>query len=226
MQELIAIIDDEPDIRQLVEHNLQKAGYRVWSCGSASELFSWLVDNRPDLLVLDLMLPDIDGLEICKRLRNTPIYANLPIIMLTARGEEFDRVLGLELGADDYLTKPFSTRELVARIKAILRRQQPSADEAGELRLGGIVLNRSQRTVRVDNRPIALTNTEFNLLALLLTKPGHVFSREQLLDHLWGEDKIVITRSIDVHIRHLREKLGVQGTMIKNIRGVGYKLEP
>ncbi|MFH1249589.1 MAG: response regulator transcription factor [bacterium] len=176
-------------------------------------------------MILDLMLPDIDGIEVCKQLKSDKKTSNFPIIMLTAKGDEFDKVLGLELGADDYITKPFSTRELVARVRAVLRRYRMKTAESTININNDLVIDLQRYSVTVNGHPVNLTSTEFNILKVLATKRGWVFSREQLLQHLWGDDKIVISRTIDVHIKHLREKLGSAAHYIKNIRGVGYKLE-
>ena len=225
MNELIAIIDDEPDILQLVILQLKKNGFRTAGFADAGGFYEFLNEKQPDLIILDLMLPDIDGIEICKHLKNNPKTAPIPIIMLTARTEELDKVLGLEIGADDYVTKPFSPRELIARVKAVLRRLAPIAPENLLKICDGLTLDLKKYEVRAKGQPLTLTATEFNILKILAMKPGHVFSREYLLEQLWGEDKIVVTRTIDVHIKNLREKLGEFGTLIRNLRGVGYKLE-
>jgi len=225
MNELIAIVDDEPDILDLVSIHLIKANFKTVKFEQADLFFDFLKDRIPDLLILDLMLPDIDGIEICKRLKSDTKTSHFPIIMLTARGDEFDKVLGLELGADDYITKPFSTRELVARVKAVLRRNRIKMSESTININDDLVIDLQRYSVTVNGHPVNLTSTEFNILKILVTKRGWVFSREQLLQHLWGDDKIVISRTIDVHIKHLREKLGPAAHYIKNIRGVGYKLE-
>jgi two-component system phosphate regulon response regulator PhoB/two-component system alkaline phosphatase synthesis response regulator PhoP len=172
------------------------------------------------------MLPDMDGLEICKLLRRREEWAAIPVIMVTAKGEESDKILGLELGADDYVTKPFSAKELVARVKSLLRRQKGAA-ESKKIEIGNVLsIDPEKYRVSVRGREIELTSTEFKILALLASKKGRVFTRDQILDHLWGQEKIVLDRTIDVHIRNLREKLGPDvGGLIKNIRGVGYKLE-
>jgi two-component system phosphate regulon response regulator PhoB/two-component system alkaline phosphatase synthesis response regulator PhoP len=225
MKKKIAIVDDEPDILQLAALNLEKAGYSCVTLEDGRSLFSYLEKEQPALIVLDLMLPDFDGFDICRMLRGNENTKNIPIIMFTARGESTDKVIGLEMGADDYLDKMSSPRELVARVKAVLRRTSPVA-EGQALVIGNILkldLNRYQ--VLVEDQPVKLTTTEFNILKLLAKKPGWVFSRNQILDHLWGNDKIVIDRTIDVHIRNLRDKLGKAGKLLKNVRGVGYKLE-
>jgi two-component system phosphate regulon response regulator PhoB/two-component system alkaline phosphatase synthesis response regulator PhoP len=185
-----------------------------------------LPKELPDLIILDLMLPDADGFDVCKQLRANSQYKDIPIIMLTAKSEEMDRVLGLEFGADDYVVKPFSPRELVARVKAILRRGTSTATEQSIIEIGdSLSIDTQKYEVKVQNTTVNLTSTEFKLLYLLAKRPGWVYSRNQILDYLWGNDKIVIDRTIDVHIRNLRDKLGIAGKMIKNVRGVGYKLE-
>jgi two-component system phosphate regulon response regulator PhoB/two-component system alkaline phosphatase synthesis response regulator PhoP len=225
LNKMIAIVDDEPDILELVAINLKKASFRVKEFSDANAFFKSLQIETPDLIVLDLMLPDMDGFEVCKSLKSKDKYRSIPIIMLTARAEETEKVLGLELGADDYVTKPFSTRELVARVKAVLRRNLPKEDKM-KINIGGIVvLDPEKHEVEVQGDRIELTSTEFKILQLLSTKKGWVFSRDRILQHLWGDDKMVLDRTVDVHIKHLREKLGKAAVFIKNIRGVGYKLE-
>ena len=225
MNEFIAVVDDEPDILTLVSVHLEKAGYRVAGFQDAGSFLKSLDKQLPDLLILDLMLPDKSGFDVCKELRTDPKFSDLPVIMLTAKGEEFDKVLGLELGADDYITKPFSPRELVARSKAVLRRGARSKTE-NILRIEPMLtVNLEKREVLVDGKPVPLTMTEFNILVMLVKRRGWVYSREKLLENLWGQDKIVIQRTIDVHIKNLREKLGPAADLIKNVRGVGYKIE-
>jgi DNA-binding response OmpR family regulator len=221
----VCVVEDEPDIGELVRLHLQRAGFQVHLFSNAESFRIHLRAHAADLLLLDLMLPDADGMEVCKALRRDPKTAAIPIIIVTAKGEEADRVLGLELGADDYVTKPFSPRELVARVKAVLRRQAaPEAQPPVEA--GAIRIDLQQHSVSVSGRTVDLTATEFRLLALLASKPGWVFSRDQLLDHLWAGEKAVVDRTVDVHIKNLRDKLGKAGGAVKNVRGVGYKLEP
>jgi len=221
---LIAALDDEPDILELLKVNLEKAGYRFQGFQEAEDLYRSLARERPSLLLLDLMLPGTDGLEVCRHLRRTEDLAGIPIIMLTAKGDESDKVVGLELGADDYVTKPFSVKELVARIHAVLRR--PGAGEGGpRIAVGPLVIDQDKHDVEVAGRKIDLTATEFKILQLLASQKGRVFSRDRILDHLWGTEKAVIDRTVDVHIRNLREKLGEAASLVKNIRGVGYKIE-
>ena len=225
MNELIAIIDDEPDILQLVTLQLQKNGFRTAGFADVAGFFDFLKEKSPNLIILDLMLPDSDGIEVCKYLKGNSPTAAIPIIMLTARAEEFDKVLGLEIGADDYVTKPFSARELIARVKAVLRRTQTSrADNLIKI-ADGLTIDLQKYEVLANGKPIHLTAVEFNLLKIMVQKPGHVFSREYLLERLWGYDKIVVERTIDVHIKNLRDKLGTYGQLIRNLRGIGYKLE-
>ena len=234
MSKLIAIIDDEPDIVELVSIHLKKAMFNVKGFSDAEGLYRFLglsdgqcqaSEQIPDLIILDLMLPDADGVEICKNLKKRDKYSSIPIIMLTAKGEETDKILGLEFGADDYVTKPFSPRELVARVKAVLRRHQ-KIDESGKLNIGGIlIIDTEKHEVTVKGQMIDLTSTEFRILKLFVSNKSKVFSRYDILDYLWGDEKIVLDRTIDVHIKNLRDKLGKAGQLIRNIRGVGYKLE-
>jgi DNA-binding response OmpR family regulator len=225
INQLIAVLDDEPDILELVSLNLKNAGFRTSGFLEAESFYRFLDGQVPDLIILDLMLPGMDGFEICRHLRNGDRFSSIPIIMLTAKAAELDKILGLELGADDYVTKPFSPRELVARVKAVLRRHEPRED-TGKMAAGGIlVLDPQTCEVEVEGKRVELTATEFKILELLLSRRSRVFSRDQILDHLWGNEKTVVDRTIDVHIRHLREKLGEAARFVKNIRGMGYKLD-
>jgi len=224
MSKLIAIIDDEDDLRLAVKKGLEKEGWLVKDFADADALFSFALKTAPDLFILDIMLPDTDGYAICRQIRNTPKLSKIPVIFLSAKSEEIDKVLGLELGADDYITKPFSLKELAARVKARLRRaeeaQNPPAAPKDKL-----ILDEEGLDVTVSGKKIPLTLTEFKILRLLHDKPGKAFSREQILNLVWGEDKAVFDRTIDVHIKNLREKIAGYGKKIKNIRGVGYKYE-
>ena len=225
MKELIAILDDEPDILDLVSLHLKKAGFRIEGFLDADNFFQFMDSKIPDLIILDLMLPDADGFEICKYLKKKDEFTSIPIVMLTAKGEEMDKVLGLELGADDYVTKPFSPKELVARVKAVLRRK-PQKEEIEKIEIGDeLSILPGKYEVWAKGEKIDLTSTEFKILQLLASKKGWVFTRDQILDYLWGKEKAVVDRTVDVHIKHLREKLGKAARFIKNIRGVGYKLE-
>jgi len=225
MGKIIAVVDDEPDILELVSIHLRRASFAVETFQEAESFFKFLGRKKPDLLILDLMLPDSDGMEICRYMKKKEQLSSIPIIMLTARSDETDKVLGLEMGADDYVTKPFSPRELVARVKAVLRRKERAEEDKIEI---GKILEIMPRKfeVRAEGKRVDLTTTEFKILKILADRVGWVFSREQLLDELWGHDKAVIDRTIDVHIKHLRSKLGKAAKFIKNVRGLGYKLEP
>ncbi len=226
-KKLIFVVEDEPDILQLIAINLNKAGYDLEKFTEAGPMITLLSRQIPDLIILDLMLPDFDGLDICKTLRNDTRYAEIPIIMVTAKTEELDIVLGLELGADDYITKPFSPRELTARVKTILRRGKRQIESARKQIIIGdmLTIDSAKYEVWVQAEKIALTSTEFLILKLLAEKPGWVFSREKILNALWSNEKDVFDRTVDVHMKNLRDKLGEAGRLIKSIRGVGYKLE-
>ena len=224
MSRLIAVVDDEPDILELVSLHLSRAGFAVRTFPDAGRFQKSLASNLPDLVVLDLMLPDADGLDICKDLKADARTAHIPVMMLTARDEELDRVLGLEIGADDYITKPFSPKELVARVKAVLRRHDKrEARDTVEL-ADGVVMDTNRYEVTVNGRKLELTTTEFKLLGILAERRGWVFSRDEILTRLWGDEKAVLDRTIDVHVTNLRKKLGKAGRLIENVRGVGYKL--
>ncbi len=228
MLKTIAILDDEEDILELLQNYLTRAGFKVETFSSPERFLKYLERHQPDLILLDLMLPGADGLEICRYLKSQPEKASLPIIMLTARSQEADRVTGLELGADDYVTKPFSLRELEARIKAVLRRREtPVPAEKGGKKLAGgqLLIDPERHQVRIKGSPVELSLSEFRILELLTSRPGRVFSRDQILDYLWGREKVVIPRTVDVHIRHLRKKLGELKDLIQSVRGVGYKFE-
>jgi len=225
VKKTVAIIDDEPDIVELVSLHLKRAGFDAKGFLNAEDFFDFIGKSTPDLLLLDLMLPDADGFEICKYLKKKDEFASLPIIMLTAKGEETDKVLGLELGADDYVTKPFSPKELVARVKAVLRRQDKE-EVLNKITIGDdLTIFPEKHEAYVEGKKIDLTSTEFKILTLLASKKGWVYTRDQILDFLWGQEKAVLDRTVDVHIKHLREKLGKTSRLIKNVRGVGYKLE-
>jgi DNA-binding response OmpR family regulator len=222
MEKLIAIVDDEQDIRELVAINLKKAGFKVKEYEDADSLLKVLPKSMPDLIILDIMMPGTDGIQACKIIKSNEKTSRIPIIMLTAKADESDKIVGLETGADDYVTKPFSPRELTARVKAVLRRGK--AGEGTAVKAGTINIDLEKHEVKVRDKVVELTATEFKILEILASKKGRVLSREQLLDNLWGGEKFVVDRTIDVHVKHLREKLGKAGEFIKNIRGVGYKL--
>jgi two-component system phosphate regulon response regulator PhoB len=222
----LLVVDDEPDILELVQYNLRKAQYDVVCVASGEEALAQVRSAPPDLIVLDLMLPGVDGLEVCKALKRDTRTAAIPIVILTARGEEADIVAGLELGADDYLTKPFSSRVLLARIRAVLRRHhaEPVAEDA-VITHHGLVLHPGRHEVLVEGQPVPLTLTEFRVLHLLARHPGWVFTRNQIIAAAQGTDVSVTERSVDVHIVSLRRKLGILGEEIETIRGVGYRLQ-
>lgn len=223
----ILVVDDEDHIVELIKFNLEKNGYEVHTSDNGEDCIGFIGTNPIDLLVLDLMLPGMDGLEVCNKIRRMPGLDKLPIIMLTARGEETDRILGLELGADDYMTKPFSVRELLARIKAIFRRVEVKEDKKGLLQVKGIIMDTEKHEVTVDGKSVDLTLKEFELLKILIENRGKVLTRNHLLDTVWGYDYFGETRTVDVHIRHLRKKIGddESGEYIDTIRGVGYKIK-
>jgi len=222
----VLIVEDEPDIRHLITHHLQREGFRCREVATGTDALRAVRAATPDLIVLDLMLPEVGGLEVCRRLRGDAATAGIPIIMLTAKSDEVDRVVGLELGADDYVAKPFSPKELIARVRAVLRRARPEAT-GRVFREGGIALDPARHTVTVGGTPVALTPKEFDLLHVLLEAAGRALSREHLLTRVWGyahADEIE-SRTIDVHVRRLRAKLGTEGRRISTVKSVGYRFE-
>jgi DNA-binding response OmpR family regulator len=218
----ILVVDDEPNIADLVELYLRRDGYRVVKAATGEEVAGAVSSHRPRLVVLDVGLPDIDGLEVCRRLRQT---SAIPVIFLTARDTEIDRVLGLELGADDYVTKPFSPPELVARVKAVLRRSDGATPTAELVQVGAVTIDAGRREVRVGEEPVAFTGKEFDLLKFLAERPGLAMSRQQILDGVWGHDWYGDARTVDVHIAQVRKKLA-DSVRIDTVRGVGYRLDP
>lgn len=227
MAQRILIIEDEPDITEVLKYNLEKNHYQVATAESGEAGLAAARESLPDLVLLDLMLPGIDGLEVCRKLREDPRTRDLLVIMLTAKGTEADVVVGLTLGADDYIVKPFSTSELMARIKAVLRRVEPRDEESdGEnIHAGPITIDMRRHEARLEGKPIELTLSEFKLLSFLIRKKGRVFTRDQLLDAVVGPDVFVTARNIDVHVAALRKKLGKYGGYIVTVRGVGYRFE-
>jgi two-component system phosphate regulon response regulator PhoB len=220
----ILIIDDEKDLIELVRYNLEKEGYHVTSACDGESGLAMAFQSMPDIILIDLMLPGIDGLEVCRRLRSESRTAQVPILMLTAKSGETDRILGLELGADDYVTKPFSPRELAARIKAILRRTSQSSDESGKvIRHSGLTIDLGRCDASYNEKNLELTATEFRLLHLLALHPGRVYSRSELIDGVLGKEVAVIDRTIDVHITGLRKKMADCGDWIETVRGFGYR---
>jgi len=223
MAERILVVDDEPDLLELVRVNLVEGGFQVEATTSGREALERIRRAPPDLLVLDLMLPDMAGSEICRQIRATPELSGLPIIMLTAKAEELDRVVGFELGADDYVTKPFSPRELSLRVKAVLRRGQAPGGQARSLEHGALRVDVERHRCFVGEQEVELTSKEFALLSELMARPGRVLSRDRLLGLVWGSDITVTSRTIDTHLKRLREKLGRAGPLIETVRGVGYR---
>jgi two-component system phosphate regulon response regulator PhoB len=223
MKAKILIVDDEPDALEVLGFKLREAGFTSVIARDGARALTAARDERPDLIVLDLMLPEVDGLEICKILRRDPATAAMPIIMLTARAAEMDRVLGLELGADDYVTKPFSPRELVLRIRKLLVRARAVEDVAAHLRVGEIDIDGPRHVVHVSGRPVPLTATEFKLLELLARRRGRVQTRDRLLQDVWGYANPIDSRTVDTHMRRLREKMGLAARHLETIRGVGYR---
>ena len=223
-KQMIYVVDDEVNIRELLAFNLEKAGYKVKSFADGRSFLEELGMKKPDLACLDLMLPDYDGVELCKKIRHSPGISDLPILMLTARTTEFDTVIGLEAGADDYLGKPFSVNEFLARVRALLRRtgrQEPGREEAVILQVEGLEMDPEKRTVVKEGKSLSLTYKEFELLKLLLSNRGRAFSREELLSKIWGYDYFGDTRTVDVHIHSLRKLIGED--LIETVRGIGYK---
>jgi two-component system, OmpR family, alkaline phosphatase synthesis response regulator PhoP len=224
--EKILTVEDEEEIQELVGYNLLKQGYRVVRAASGEEGLRLVRSEMPDLILLDLMLPGIDGLEVCRTLKRDPDTQSIPIMMLTAKGEEADIVTGLELGAEDYITKPFSPRVLVARIRALLRRlvEQPSVDDE-VIRTPDLTIHPGRHEVTVKNKPVPLTATEFRVLHVLASRPGWVFTRYQIANEIHGDNDVVTDRAIDVQIVGLRKKLGTAARYIETIRGVGYRFK-
>lgn len=222
----IVIIEDEPDILEVLSYNLKREGFDVFSATNGTLGLSLVNKELPDLMLLDLMLPGMDGIEICSSIKSNPATQHTLIIMVTAKGEESDIVLGLGVGADDYITKPFSPKELVARVKAVLRRGQlvESPPQSEKVEVGDLAIDTSKYEVTLGGKEVRLTATEFRLLHYLASNPGRVFSREQLLSRAMGDDVVVVDRNIDVHIRGIRKKMEIDPPMIETIRGVGYRL--
>ncbi|HTC64575.1 MAG TPA: response regulator [Candidatus Saccharimonadales bacterium] len=224
----VLLIEDDRDIVELVRYNLEREGFQVAAAMDGASGLAQIRKTPPDILLLDLMLPKLSGLDICKEIRRDTTLNKLPILMLTARGEEADRVVGLEMGADDYVTKPFSPRELGARVKALLRRTEPVNEPRRVIESRGLSIDPSSYRVTRDTKPVTLSTLEFRLLYYLATRPNRVFSRDQLLDAVWGTERFVTPRSVDVYIRRLREKVendADQPAFLKTVRGAGYMFE-
>jgi DNA-binding response OmpR family regulator len=227
MEAKILIVEDERDIVELLRYNLRQENFKVDTVRNGADALQRAVDKPPDLILLDLMLPEVDGLIVCRLLKNDPRTKNIPIVMLTAKDEESDRVAGLELGADDYITKPFSPREVVLRINAVLRRLNASnqSEEENQIETHGVIIDLNRHQVLTEKRAIDLTATEFKLITLFARFPGRVFSRDILMDAIWGQEYYGIDRTIDTHVSRLRRKLGNLGTQIETVYGVGYRLK-
>ncbi len=221
----VLIVEDDADIREVVRYNLEQEGFKVREAATGEAGLVSARKKPPDVVLLDLMLPGIQGLEVCRRLRNLTETRATPIVMLTAKGEESDIVAGLEMGADDYMSKPFSTRELVARVRSVLRRGRASDDIGTITEVGPLEIDSGRHEVHLRGEPLKLTLAEFRLLKSLSDNPGRVFTRAQLIRNITGGDTHIVERNIDVHVRSLRKKLGPDGYLIRTVRGVGYKLE-
>jgi phosphate regulon transcriptional regulator PhoB len=220
----VLVADDEADVLNLVCNNLKLAGFTPLQAEDGPSALDQARANLPSLIVLDLMLPGMSGLEVCKALKAEPATRNIPILMLTAKAEEVDRILGFELGADDYMTKPFSPRELVLRVQSVLRRATAQPEKSEVLKLGDIVVDRTRHAVLVKGKELELTATEFKLLSTLMERRGRVQSRDVLLNDVWGYESVIDTRTVDTHVRRLREKLGKAADCIETIRGFGYRM--
>ena len=228
MKNIILVIEDEPDINKTISYNLLTEGYEPISVYNLLEADDWIQSNSPDLILLDLMLPDGSGLDFCKRIKSKNKFNNIPIIILTAKDDEVDKVVGFELGADDYVTKPFSVRELILRIKAILKRKTITSHsenvDSNEIKeFGKLKIDADSHEVFIDNNEIILTALEFKLLKHLVDRRGRVQTRDQLLSDVWGYSAQITTRTVDTHVKRLREKLGIMGKHVETIRGVGYR---
>lgn len=227
MPKKIAIVEDEAELAALIDYNLSRHGYQAQILGGSKDTLKSLEQAKPDLILLDVMLPELDGFELCRQIRQSSVLSRTPVLFLTARSDEVDRVLGLEIGGDDYMTKPFSPRELIARVKAHIRREEMSAEPL-VLEIGPFRLDRTARRVYQRDRELELTSTEFNLLEFFLMHPGRACSREQLLESVWGEQRFVTPRTVDVHVRRLREQIEEQPDTpryLTTVRGFGYRFE-
>jgi two-component system, OmpR family, phosphate regulon response regulator PhoB len=223
----VLVVEDDADIRAVVDFNLRKEGFATTVTDRGAKALSLMREVHPDLMILDLMLPDIPGLDVCREVRSDASIRNIPILMVTAKGQESDRLAGLESGADDYLVKPFSVRELILRARAVLRRaDETGATTASTIEGAGIVVDETAHRVFVHGSETALTHTEYKLLLMFMRRPGRVFSRKQLLDQVWNMPGNVVTRTVDTHVKRLREKLGESGAHIETVRSIGYRFVP
>lgn len=219
----VLVVDDERDIIELVSYNLEVEGFQVISATAGEKALELVDQENPDIIILDLMLPGIDGLDVCRELKKNDRTSSIPVVMLTAKGEESDIVIGLELGADDYITKPFSPRVLVARVKALLRRIESKKEDRKIIKIEQLSIDLIRHQVAYSGQALLLTSTEFNMLSLLAQNRGKVFTRDQILDRVWKEESFVVDRTVDVHVRRLRQKLGQASRFIETVRGVGYR---
>jgi two-component system phosphate regulon response regulator PhoB len=224
MSSKILVVDDEPDLLEMVVLNLRGAGFNVITADNGALALMKARNEMPHLILLDLMLPQMNGIEVCKALKKHPATAHIPVIMLTAKSEEVDRIVGFEIGADDYVVKPCSQRELLLRVQSILRRGKTSSGPEEKITVGEMVIDHGRHEVTVRSKPIDLTATEFKLLAVLMERRGRVQSRERLLNDVWGYESVIDTRTVDTHVRRLREKLGKASDYIETVRGVGYRI--
>lgn len=222
-KEKILLVDDEVDILEIIGYNLQKEGYKVYTAENGKEAINVAVEKKPDLIILDVMMPEMDGMETCFQMRNIPALKNTLITFLSARGEDYSQIAGFDAGADDYITKPIKPRVLISKVKAILRRKGNNDEIVPDIEAGGIIIDRSRYSISKDGSEISLPKKEFELLSLLMTVPGKVYTRDVIMTQIWGGEVIVGDRTIDVHIRKLRKKLGE--SLITTIKGVGYKFE-
>lgn len=225
MKNRILVVDDEKDILELVKYNMEKEGFKVDVADDGEKALDYLKKEKPDLIILDLMLPGIDGLEICRLLKKGEKTSYIPIVMLTAKDTETDIVVGLELGADDYVTKPFSPKVLIARVKSVLRRITEKQTLKKRIQVGDLEIDSIKHKVIIKGKPVDLTITEFKILEFLARKPGKVFTRDQILDSAWPEEVFVVDRAVDVHVRGLRKKMGKLSDYIETVRGVGYRFK-
>ena len=222
-KETILVVEDDPDIVELLEYSLEREGYKVLAASDGEKGLSEARRRKPALVLLDLMLPGLDGLSICRALKEDGATKDIPVMMLTAKGEESDVVVGLEFGADDYVRKPFSPRELIARIRAVMRRSQPAPAVRSRIELGSVTLDKERHEVSVDDVPVTFTRSEFRLLWRLAKHPGRVYSRDELVESLTDGEAVILDRNIDVHVSSIRKKLGEHGGIVVTVRGVGYK---
>lgn len=222
-KEKILLVDDEPDILEIVGYNLKKEGFEVFTADNGKEAIRIAKAENPDLIILDVMMPEMDGMETCYQIRNTASLKDTLIAFLTARGEDYSQIAGFDAGADDYITKPVKPRVLVSKVKAILRRKGGTEQVAEDIEVGGISIDRERYVIKKDGKELNLPKKEFELLSLLMGKPGRVYTRDVIMNNIWGGEVVVGDRTIDVHIRKLREKLGEE--LIKTVKGVGYKFE-